>query len=134
MNQVITLWALPKGEMERYMEVLISETCQNEADIERIKARAARDGYHSFRVAKINLDEPPNFAAAVEPFAEIKTFQKRQRAKSRVARTAIVEHRCDTCKFAASGALNDSIVMRMIDNHERSNVGHIVRIISGRKG
>jgi hypothetical protein len=65
MSTVITVWALPKGETERYTEVLISEKCHNLADVKRVQARAAQDGYHSFRVATINLSDPPDFKKAV---------------------------------------------------------------------
>lgn len=60
----ILIYALPKGETERYTEDLISSRCKTDKDIAAVKAAAAKDGWHSFRVAEYN-GEAPNFAAAV---------------------------------------------------------------------
>jgi hypothetical protein len=48
------LYGLPKGATERYEEVLLLTNATAEK-IEKVKALAARDGFHSFRVAEIDL-------------------------------------------------------------------------------
>ena len=63
-NTEIVLYGLPKNATERYEEVLLLTNATPEK-IQRVKALAARDGFHSFRVAKIDLSIPPNFVKAV---------------------------------------------------------------------
>lgn len=60
----ILVYGIPKGETERYTENLLATKCRNAADIEKVKAAASKDGWHSFRVTTYN-GEAPNFAAAV---------------------------------------------------------------------
>ena len=59
------LYGLPKGATERYEEVLLLTNATPDK-IERVKALAARDGFHSFREAKIDLSTPPDFTKAVQ--------------------------------------------------------------------
>jgi hypothetical protein len=54
------LYGIPKGATERYEEVLLLTNATQEK-IERVKDLATRDGFHSFRVAQIDLSTPPNF-------------------------------------------------------------------------
>lgn len=54
------LYGLPKGATERYEEVLLLTNATAEL-IERVKVLAAKDGFHSFRVATIDLSVPPDF-------------------------------------------------------------------------
>ncbi len=58
------LYGLPKGETERYQEVLLLTNATAEL-IERVKTLATRDGFHSFRVAVIDLSVKPDFTKAV---------------------------------------------------------------------
>ncbi len=58
------LYGLPKGAKERYEEVLLL-TNGNAAKIERVKILAAHDGFHSFRVAEIDLNVPPDFSKSI---------------------------------------------------------------------
>lgn len=58
------LYGIPKGETERYMEVLLLTNATAEK-IERVKVLAAADGFHSFRVATVDLSVPPQFGANV---------------------------------------------------------------------
>lgn len=58
------LYGLPKGATERYEEVLLL-TQATEEKIEKVKRLAAKDGFHSFRVADIDLSVPPDFGKAV---------------------------------------------------------------------
>jgi hypothetical protein len=58
------LYGLPKGATERYEEELLLTNATPEK-IKQVKMLAARDGFHSFRVAKIDLSAPPDFAKAV---------------------------------------------------------------------
>lgn len=59
------MYGLPKGASESWQEVLLLTSITSEAQIEQCKALASRDGYHSFRVAVIDLSAPPNFAKTV---------------------------------------------------------------------
>lgn len=61
----LVLYGLPKGATERYEEVLLL-TQATPATIERVKILATRDGFHSFRVAEIDLSQPPDFRKAVQ--------------------------------------------------------------------
>jgi hypothetical protein len=58
------LYGIPKGETERYTEALLLTNATPEK-IERVKVLAAKDGFHSFRVATIDLSIPPDFSKAV---------------------------------------------------------------------
>lgn len=58
------LYGLPAGSTERYEEVLLL-TNATPAKIDRVKQLAAADGFHSFRVATIQLGKPINWAATV---------------------------------------------------------------------
>ena len=55
------LYGLPAGATERYEEVLLLTNATPET-IERVKVLAAKDGFHSFRVAEIDLSTPPDFS------------------------------------------------------------------------
>ena len=58
------LYGIPKGETERYAEVLLLTNATPEK-IAKVKTLAARDGFHSFRVATIDLTVAPDFRKAV---------------------------------------------------------------------
>ena len=60
MEKQILVYGLARGQTERYTEELLAESCRNEADIEKVKAAASRDGWHSFRVAYWD-GSPPDF-------------------------------------------------------------------------
>lgn len=63
-NTETVLYGLPKGATERYMEVLLLTNATPEK-IKQVKSLATRDGFHSFREAKIDLSTPPDFSKAV---------------------------------------------------------------------
>ena len=54
------LYGIPKDASERYEEVLLLTKATPEL-IERVKVLAARDGFHSFRVAEVDLSQLPDF-------------------------------------------------------------------------
>lgn len=58
------LYGLPKDATERSQEVLLLTNATPES-IEKVKKLAARDGFHSFRVAVIDLSVAPDFGKAV---------------------------------------------------------------------
>jgi hypothetical protein len=60
MTNETLLYGIPKGATERYEEVLLLTKATPEK-IERVKELATRDGFHSFRVAQIDLSTPPDF-------------------------------------------------------------------------
>lgn len=62
------IYGLERNETRDYMENLLANfpTNSNEAaNIEKVKAAAAAQGWHSFRIAHYN-GEAPNFAKAVQ--------------------------------------------------------------------
>lgn len=61
MERLTLLYGLPRGETERYTERLLSANCKTPADLERVKAIAGTDGWHSFRVATSD-GRAPDFA------------------------------------------------------------------------
>lgn len=56
----ILLYGIPAGEIERYTEELLYTKAKTKEDIERVKAVAAKDGFHSFRVTTFD-GTPPDF-------------------------------------------------------------------------
>lgn len=64
MTQEILVYGLARGETESYMEDLLATNCRDLADVEKVKAAASADGWHSFRVAYFTPGEMPNFGAA----------------------------------------------------------------------
>lgn len=66
MNKLIetVLYGLPKDATERYEEKLLLTNATPEK-IERVKILAAQDGFHSFRIAVIDLSTPPDFTKTI---------------------------------------------------------------------
>ena len=64
MDKETVLYGLPKGATERYEEILLLTNATPEK-IEQVKILAARDGFHSFRVAEIDLSTPPDFTKTI---------------------------------------------------------------------
>ena len=58
------LYGIPAGETERYAEALLATRLASPAAAEKIKALAAKDGFHSFRVAKFD-GSPPDFTKVI---------------------------------------------------------------------
>ena len=58
------LWGLPRGKRDRIHEKILYTQARSEADVERVKALAAKDGWHSFRVQVLDLSKPFNASAA----------------------------------------------------------------------
>lgn len=69
MKTEILIYGLAQGETRDYMETLLAcfPSGKNDAlNIDRVKAAASSDGWHSFRVATFTPDgKMPDFAAAV---------------------------------------------------------------------
>jgi len=63
LSSELVLWGLPEGVTESWREVLL--THGTAARIAEVKTLAARDGFHSFRTARVNLATAPNFARTV---------------------------------------------------------------------
>ena len=65
----LTLWARPKGQTDALYEQPIYTVGRTMEDVERVKKLAAKDGWHTFRVQRIDLSKPYNaqqeFAATV---------------------------------------------------------------------
>jgi len=77
----LVMWGIPKGETERYKEVLLLSNGTPEK-VARVKELATRDGFHSFRTANVNLGKPPSFGRNV--------LGKDARAKGRDASADVV--------------------------------------------
>ena len=65
MDTLTLVYGIAKSDTERYMEQLLSSRCKSLADIERVKDAAAKDGFHSFRIA-ISDGSAPDFTRAVQ--------------------------------------------------------------------
>lgn len=59
------LFAVKIGEPD-YMEEVITE---NELQIEQAKKWAEENGYDRFRIANINMENPPDFTKALNPLS-----------------------------------------------------------------
>lgn len=64
MDKETIIYGLPKGETERYMEVILSTQTTTKAQQDQVIARATQDGWHGFRIAYFN-GEKPDFLAAI---------------------------------------------------------------------
>lgn len=60
----IVIWAKPKGKRSGLDEQPISTNCRNQADIDKVVSAASADGWHSFRIQKID-GSLPDFAACI---------------------------------------------------------------------
>ena len=63
----ILIYGLERGETRDYMENLLANFLKDNnaaSNIEKVKAAASAQGWHSFRIAYYN-GEAPNFAKAV---------------------------------------------------------------------
>ena len=65
------LWAVPKGETDQLHAQPIYTQGRSPQDVERVKALAAKEGWHSFRMQVLDLSQPFDaqkaFAKAVRP-------------------------------------------------------------------
>lgn len=59
------LYGLPKDSTERYEEVLLLTNATPKL-IAEVKVLAAKDGFHSFRIAVIDLSTPPDFTKGIK--------------------------------------------------------------------
>lgn len=60
----LVLYGLPIGVTERWQEELLLTNGTPER-IEKVKTLASKDGFHSFRVAEIDLSIVPDFGKCV---------------------------------------------------------------------
>jgi hypothetical protein len=59
------LYAIPKGETESYMEQILLSDASDPVRVAKVKKVAAVDGFHSFRLSKIDMTARPDFTKAV---------------------------------------------------------------------
>jgi hypothetical protein len=52
------LWGLPKGKKDPLYQEILSTQSKTPAQVEEVKRRAAREGWHSFRVQILDMTEP----------------------------------------------------------------------------
>lgn len=64
MSELI-IWGLPEGETDRLQEQVLSSHCKTARDIEKVKRAASADGWHSFRIVRLDLSAPPDFVSVV---------------------------------------------------------------------
>ena len=62
--QTFILWALPAGKADRLDEQPMTSFPLTAGQAEKVKAVAAKDGWHGFRL-QVETNEAPNFAAAL---------------------------------------------------------------------
>jgi hypothetical protein len=60
-NIEYVLYGIPKGETERYSEVILLSEASDAKRVEKVKELAGKDGFHGFRLARIDLTVAPNF-------------------------------------------------------------------------
>lgn len=65
MKNEIVLWGIAKGETEAWKEQVLYTKATNMNDIDKVRAIAAKDGWHSFRVSVIDLSQEPNFKECI---------------------------------------------------------------------
>jgi hypothetical protein len=56
----LILWGVPKGKKDQLHAQILYTQAKSSADVERVKAAASKDGWHSFRVQKLNTKEDPS--------------------------------------------------------------------------
>lgn len=61
-NIEYVLWGMPKDSTDRLDEKVLYTQAKTPAQLDTAKKRAAADGWHSFRVQVLDLNEKPNFA------------------------------------------------------------------------
>ena len=61
MSVELVLWALPKGSNDRLDEKVLYTQATTMQQIDAIKARASQDGWHGFRVQRLDLMAKPDF-------------------------------------------------------------------------
>ena len=57
----LVLWGIPQGSNDAIDEKILFTKARSQADIERIKAIASKDGWHSFRVQILDSEAKPDF-------------------------------------------------------------------------
>jgi hypothetical protein len=76
------LWAVPKGETDQLHAQPIYTQGRSPQDVERVKALAAKEGWHSFRMQVLDLsqpfDAPKAFAKAVRPDAADRVLRSKR--------------------------------------------------------
>lgn len=60
-NEEIVIWGKPAGSNDPLDERVLSTQCKTVVDIEKIKEIASKDGWHSFRVVKMDMTKKPDF-------------------------------------------------------------------------
>lgn len=66
----MVLWGLPKGKTDRLHEIVLSTQCKTQAELDKIKARASKDGWHGFRVTHLDLSKTPDFTNTINEAIE----------------------------------------------------------------
>lgn len=64
-NIEYVLWGLPRGSTDAIDEKVLATDTKLGARFDKIKELAAKDGWHSFRVQKLDLSIPPDFTKAI---------------------------------------------------------------------
>lgn len=59
------LWGLPKGSNDRLDEKVLTSTV-DKARVEKIKELATADGWHGFRIHRLDLSTPPDFTKTIQ--------------------------------------------------------------------
>lgn len=52
------LWGIPKGETDHLYAQILYTQGKTPQDVEQVKALAAKEGWHTFRVQVLNLSQP----------------------------------------------------------------------------
>ena len=57
----LILWGMPKGKTDPLHENILATKCKTVDHVRKVCDAAHKDGWHSFRVAGLDLNEKPDF-------------------------------------------------------------------------
>jgi hypothetical protein len=76
------LWGLPKGKTDALYQQILSTQSKTPAQVEEVKRRAAKEGWHSFRVQILDMSEPFKWDAKKMVNRESYTISERRKSKN----------------------------------------------------
>ena len=89
------LWGLPKGKTDALYQQILSTQSKTPAQVEEVKRRAAKEGWHSFRVQILDMSEPFKWDAKKmvkrESTTEAKSPRQSTQRRSQLAKTEIAK-------------------------------------------
>ena len=112
----LTLWARPKGQTDALYEQPIYTVGRTMEDVERVKKLAAKDGWHTFRVQRIDLSKPFDAQAAFA--GGVRGSRRRNPAPTR----AEIVERADISIENGMGSETMTALEDMLDGYDGDNI------------